>query len=43
MEFVVIVSLVCLLGILANRFGYDSRDGVRSVEERLARRGFSWG
>jgi hypothetical protein len=28
---------------LADRFGHDSRDGLRSAEERLSAQGFAWG
>ena len=43
MEPVIVVGALLLLGVLANRFGHDSRDGLRSDEERLSAQGFAWG
>jgi len=34
---------ICLLAVLAMRWGYDSRDALRSQEEELAGLGLSWG
>jgi predicted phage tail protein len=42
MELLIIVIALCLLGLLANRFGHDSRERLRSAEERLSAHGFSW-
>ena len=39
MELLIIVLAVCLLGVLANRYGYDSRDRLRSAEERFSAEG----
>ena len=43
MEPVIVVIALLLLGILANRFGHDSRDRLSSDEERLSAQGFAWG
>ena len=42
MELLVIVFALCVLGLLATRFGYDSRDGLRSREEEAAAAGMFW-
>jgi hypothetical protein len=42
MELLVIVFALCMLGLLATRFGYDSRDGLRSREEDAASTGMIW-
>jgi len=42
MELLIIVLALCLLGVLANMFGIDSRHGVRSHEEEAANYGMSW-
>jgi hypothetical protein len=42
MELIVAVVILALLGVLTQRFGYDSRDGMRSKEYDLARCGVSW-
>ncbi len=34
---------ICLLTVGAMRWGYDSRDALRSQEEELAGLGLSWG
>ncbi len=40
----VFFAILCLLAVLALRFGYDSRDlGFRSDEHRQARFGMAWG
>jgi hypothetical protein len=41
-ELLVIVFALCVLGLLATRFGYDSRDGLRSHEEEAATAGMTW-
>jgi hypothetical protein len=43
MELVVIIAFVGGTALLAPRIGYDSREGVQSNEEKLARLGFTWG
>lgn len=43
MELLIGIGALCLLGILANRYGRDSRDGTHSDEERLRALGFTWG
>jgi len=42
MELLIIVLALCLLGLLANMFGADSRTGMRSVEEEAAGYGMNW-
>jgi hypothetical protein len=42
MEILLVVGGLLGLAILAMRFGYDSRDGVRSEEQVLATFGFTW-
>ena len=42
MEVIVILAVVVALGVLAQRYGYDSRDRPRSAEERLAAAGVTW-
>ena len=42
MEFVIIIVAVCFLGVLANRFGYDSGARLHSPEERAAATGLRW-
>jgi hypothetical protein len=42
MELILLVAGVCLLGVLAARFGADSRPPHRSAEDRLAGFGFTW-
>jgi hypothetical protein len=42
MELIVIITLLTLFGLLANRHGHDSRDRLRSPEECLAASGFTW-
>ena len=41
---IVILAILGLivLGFLAIRYGYDSRDGIRSKEEQLAASGVTW-
>jgi hypothetical protein len=41
-ELLVIVFALCVLGMLAARFGHDSRDGLRSPEEEAAATGMIW-
>lgn len=43
MEFVLITVVLSLLGLLANRYGYDSRVRSQSPEERAAAHGMRWG
>ena len=43
MELLIVVIALCLLGLLANRYGHDSRDRFSSDEERLSAQGFAWG
>jgi hypothetical protein len=43
MEALVPLALLCTLAILATRWGYDSRDSVRSKEQELASLGLTWG
>ncbi len=40
MELLVMLVALIALGLLAQRYGYDSRDRLRSAEERLAAAGF---
>jgi hypothetical protein len=42
MELLIIVLALCLLGVLANMFGIDSRRGLHSHEEDAAVYGFRW-
>lgn len=42
MEILIILGGLCSLGLLALRFGYDSRDGFRSDEQVMATLGFTW-
>jgi hypothetical protein len=42
-ELLIIVGALCGLGLLAVRYGADSREAVRSEEHDLARRGLVWG
>jgi hypothetical protein len=42
MELLIIVAAVCMLGVLALRFGRDSRDTLSSTEEWQARHGMVW-
>ena len=42
MELLIIVLALCLLALLANMFGVDSRYGMRSREEEAAGYGMSW-
>ncbi len=42
MELVLIALGLCLLGVLATRFGVDSRDSIRSKEHELAGFGWQW-
>jgi hypothetical protein len=41
-ELLVILSLFIGLAILAVRYGYDSRDRLRSAEELLGAQGLAW-
>jgi hypothetical protein len=43
MELLIVVIALGVLGALANRFGYDSRDRLASDEERMSAQGFVWG
>lgn len=40
MELLVMFAALIALGLLAQRYGYDSHDRLRSAEERLAAAGF---
>jgi hypothetical protein len=42
MELLVIVLALCVLGLLAARYGCDSRAGLRSHEEEYAATGVTW-
>jgi hypothetical protein len=42
MELILIVAGFSVLGVLAARFGYDSRPTHHSDEDRLAGFGFAW-
>jgi hypothetical protein len=42
MELLIVVSALGLLGVLANRYGSDSRSRLRSPEEHFAARGMTW-
>ena len=42
MEIVILVTVLSALGVLAYRYGHDSRERLSSAEERLARGGFRW-
>ena len=42
MELLIITLALCLLGALANMFGVDSRNGLRSHEEEAAEYGMNW-
>ena len=42
MDVIVILAFLVILGVLANRYGHDSRERPRSPEERLAASGFAW-
>jgi hypothetical protein len=42
MEAIILVALLVALGLLATRYGYDSRSRLRSHEEDLAALGYTW-
>jgi hypothetical protein len=42
MELLVIVLGLCALGLLAGRYGYDSRSQLRSREHEAASFGLTW-
>jgi hypothetical protein len=42
MELLIVVAALCLLGILANRYGHDSRRRLYSPEEHAAAAGLTW-
>ena len=42
MELLIVVSALCLLGVLANCYGHDSRSRLRSREEHAAAAGMTW-
>jgi len=42
MELLIVVAGVCLLGVLANRYGFDSRSRLLSSEEQFAATGMTW-
>jgi hypothetical protein len=41
MELIIFVAALCVVGVLAMRFGYDSRPSAHSKEEDLASLGLS--
>jgi hypothetical protein len=43
MELLLVLALLCALGLLAARWGVDSRESLRSKEEQLAALGLTWG
>jgi len=43
MELLVLLIVLVALAVLALRFGQDTREGVASEEEHLARLGLDWG
>jgi hypothetical protein len=43
MDLLVCVVILCVLGYLAARFGYDSREAPHSKEHDLANFGMEWG
>jgi hypothetical protein len=42
MDLLLVLVFFCGLGLLALRYGHDSRDALRSAEDDLARRGVAW-
>jgi len=42
MELLIILFVLCALGPLAARYGYDSRPGLPSKERELGARGVTW-
>jgi hypothetical protein len=42
MDALLVLVLFVVLALLAARFGHDSREHPASVEEALARQGFTW-
>ena len=42
MELIIFIAALCVVGVLATRFGYDSRPTAHSKEEGLASLGLSW-
>jgi hypothetical protein len=42
MEALIVALALVALAILSLRFGWDSRDGIRSREHELARQGMTW-
>ena len=42
MAILILLAALILLGVLANRYGYDSRDRLRSDDEVRATAGFRW-
>jgi hypothetical protein len=42
MGLLLFITLILLLDFLALRYGYDSRERLRSDEDRLAAAGFRW-
>lgn len=43
MEGVAVLTCLCVLAVLATRWGVDSADSLRSKEEELAGLGVTWG
>jgi len=42
MDLLIVVALLGALVLLAGRWGYDSRESIRSKEQDLAAWGFRW-
>jgi len=42
MELIIFVGALCIVGVLANHFGHDSRPPAPSKEQDLANLGLSW-
>lgn len=42
MELLIVIAILCAVGVLAIRFGYDSRSLPRSPEEQAALDGMAW-
>ena len=42
MDLLILVALVGALPVVSGRWGYDSRDSIRSKEQELAAWGFTW-
>ena len=42
MDAVIVAGLLATLVLASARWGYDSREGIRSKEQDLAARGYTW-